>query len=284
MGIFDKILEFMGAAQVAAAYTPTTAYTGGLPSKTVNKGSKGANVKHVQNFLNWCIKAGLKVDGSCGSKTVAAIKKYQKQYGLKADGSFGAKSKAKAQQIIKAHATAPVVVVKTKQQKAVDWGKKIAADNTYHYVVWKSNDAKTKQCPICHNFGNGKYKGFNCIRFVFACWRHGGGIPCKCEGGLINNAIGQKMYSASDAQMLKLAQDAIGCKDIAVYRNKNGFGDSKLQIGDACLHFEKGVYKHIYLYAGNGQMVDSGNWSNTATQIAVRKRQSCQIIVRYTGK
>ena len=247
------------------------------PSLTAVKFGKGGSacVRMLQKWL------GLDQTGIIDKATVQA---WQTKLGVEADGYFGKGSMKKWQTYLNEHDKAEYPVIKTKQQKAVDWGKKIAADNTYHYVVWKSNDAKTKQCPICHNFGNGKYKGFNCIRFVFACWRHGGGIACKCEGGLINNAIGQKMYSASDAQMLKLAQDAIGCKDIAVYRNKNGFGDSKLQIGDACLHFEKGVYKHIYLYAGNGQMVDSGNWSNTATQIAVRKRQSCQIIVRYTGK
>ena len=86
--IHENISEALLSAQ-AAAYTPTTAYTGGLPSKTVKKGSKGTDVKHVQNFLNWCIKAGLKVDGYCGSKTTAAIKKYQKQYKLKVDGIFG---------------------------------------------------------------------------------------------------------------------------------------------------------------------------------------------------
>ena len=89
------------------AYTPTTAYTGKLPSKTVKKGSKGSDVKAVQSFLNWCIKAGLTVDGKCGTKTVNAIKKFQKQNGLKVDGAFGSKSLAKAKAIVNAHKPKP---------------------------------------------------------------------------------------------------------------------------------------------------------------------------------
>ena len=86
MSILDRLMDFMGGAEVAgAAYKPSTPYTGELPTKTVKKGSKGSNVKKLQKFLNWCIKAGLKVDGVCGDKTVKAIKKFQKQYGLKAD-------------------------------------------------------------------------------------------------------------------------------------------------------------------------------------------------------
>ena len=108
MRVIDRIIGFVNTAQLAsAAYTPSTPYTGSLPTKTVKKGSKGSEVKKVQKFLNWCIKAKLKVDGSCGKNTVAAIKKYQKQYKLKVDGVFGSQSRAKAKKIIAAHKPAP---------------------------------------------------------------------------------------------------------------------------------------------------------------------------------
>lgn len=108
MGLLDNIVQAVNGAQVAsAAYHPTSPYTGKLPSKTVKKGSSGASVKAVQHFLNWCIKAGLKVDGSCGKKTVSAIKKYQKQYKLKVDGVFGGESKRKAVKIINKYKAKP---------------------------------------------------------------------------------------------------------------------------------------------------------------------------------
>ena len=85
-------------------YVITKPYTGKLPSKTVKKGSKGADVKALQTFLNWALGTKLKVDGACGSKTIAAIKKFQKAQGLKQDGAFGSKSRAKAQALIKKYA------------------------------------------------------------------------------------------------------------------------------------------------------------------------------------
>ncbi len=95
------ILDFINSAMLGtAAYTPTKPYTGKLPTKVVRKGSKGASVKAVQNFLNWCINAGLVVDGIAGTNTVKAIKKYQKKYGLKKDGIFGGKCLAKAKKIV----------------------------------------------------------------------------------------------------------------------------------------------------------------------------------------
>lgn len=105
----NDILKVWSAVLPAKAkpYTPTTPYTGNLPSKTVKKGSKGADVKAVQTFLNWCIKAGLKTDSYCGSKTTAAIKRFQKQYKIKVDGVFGSQSKKKAQSIINAHKPKP---------------------------------------------------------------------------------------------------------------------------------------------------------------------------------
>ena len=75
-------------------------YSGKLPEKTVKKGSKGADVKAVQTFLNWCIGTKLKVDGKCGKNTLTAIKKYQKKYKLKVDGIFGSQSLKKAKEIV----------------------------------------------------------------------------------------------------------------------------------------------------------------------------------------
>lgn len=92
------------SGKLITPYTPSTPYTGSLPSGTVKKGSKGADVKATQNFLNWCINAKLSVDGNFGNATDNATRKYQTQYGLKVDGIFGAQSKRKAQEIINKYA------------------------------------------------------------------------------------------------------------------------------------------------------------------------------------
>lgn len=84
-----KMKEVLNAKQSVKIATPT-----------IKNGSKGENVKTLQNNLNSVINAGLTVDGSCGSKTVAAIKAFQKKYKLTVDGSYGPKSAAKMKEIL----------------------------------------------------------------------------------------------------------------------------------------------------------------------------------------
>lgn len=165
------------------------------------------------------------------------------------------------------------------------WAKKIAADNTYHYVKWDSNDVKTKQCPICRGFGNGKYKGFNCIRFGASVWKHGGNLPCNCEGALISNGVGEQMYKASDSEALSLAKSALGINDIVVIRNKNGIPKNQWKAGDLCLKFNNSTYEHMFYYMGDNQIADAGNYTNINNQIAIRSADnySAKIIVRYVG-
>ena len=73
-----------------------------LPSRGYFKsGDSGTQVKNLQKLLNWAIDAGLKVDGDCGAKTIAAVKKFQKAYDLEVDGKFGKNTLAKAKTIKK---------------------------------------------------------------------------------------------------------------------------------------------------------------------------------------
>ena len=64
------------------------------PTVNIKSGSTGEGAKWVQWELN---QAGysLTIDGEVGTKTVAAIKKYQKAKGLTVDGIVGAKTRAK---------------------------------------------------------------------------------------------------------------------------------------------------------------------------------------------
>jgi hypothetical protein len=63
----------------------------------VKKGVKGEPVKAMQSILKGLGYTdgdgkALEIDGSCGTKSVAAIKKFQKAKGLEVDGSCGAKT------------------------------------------------------------------------------------------------------------------------------------------------------------------------------------------------
>lgn len=83
----------------------TKAYTGTFPTLPtigyLQKGDDGTQVKNLQKFLNWCIAAGLTVDGDFGSKTDKAVRDFQEKYGLTVDGLFGKKSLEKAKTIKK---------------------------------------------------------------------------------------------------------------------------------------------------------------------------------------
>lgn len=80
-------------------------YTGKFPSLGLKgylkQGDKGTQVGRLQEFLNWCINAKLTVDKSFGPATLAAVKKYQKEYGLEVDGFFGPACLKKAKTIKK---------------------------------------------------------------------------------------------------------------------------------------------------------------------------------------
>lgn len=71
-------------------------YYGTLPTENLKYGSKGTQVKYLQDFLNWCMGAYLTIDGHFGPATRDMVKKYQKQYGLVVDGKFGPACRKKA--------------------------------------------------------------------------------------------------------------------------------------------------------------------------------------------
>ena len=64
------------------------------PKKDIQYGAKGNNVRWVQWHLNHAAKAGLKIDGSFGPLTKAAVLRFQKSKGLAQDGIVGPKTRA----------------------------------------------------------------------------------------------------------------------------------------------------------------------------------------------
>lgn len=169
----------------------------------------------------------------------------------------------------------------TTQEKIVAFAKKIAADNSWHYVHWKKDDPKTKECPICHKHPKGKYHGTYCTIFPVMCWHHGGGIKMKC-GNCLNNGLVDRIYNAkTKAEALKLARKYLGVKDIEVIRSKSGIARSALKAGDMCYYYKGNSCQHAFLYIGNGKMIDANSLKDG---IAVRKAMSCKVAIRYVGK
>lgn len=127
MSIFNKIRDYVSGASITS-YAPKSEYKGSLPKNTVRSGSKGSDVTAVQTFLNWGIGAGLTIDAICGPKTIAAIKKFQKQSNITVDGIFGPTTKKKAQELINKYDPTPTppkkkykVIDISEFQSSINW-------------------------------------------------------------------------------------------------------------------------------------------------------------------
>ena len=248
------------------AYKPTTEYKGSLPKKSVKKGSKGSDAKAVQTFLNWCINAKLKVDGSCGTKTVNAIKTFQKTYGLKADGHFGPKCRTKANEIIKAHKPAPkptptptpkptpAPTTNKVLAKAVElsWPKSTSASK-YAFKGGKPTDAFKKAFdkvyPSHKNWGSGPKTGASCDVGAATCVRASGVEP-KMPRGYSE----QIKYTPKNMKKIKYTNVAPASVakpgDMICYtKNKSGSQRHVVIMGDGCLY--EAQHQKTYFHRNN---------------------------------
>lgn len=158
---------------------------------------------------------------------------------------------------------------------------KIAKDNDYHYVKWKSKNKITHECPICHKHEKGEYYGFTAMGFAFAVWRHGAGLANNCSNEVLTEAQAEKLLKCADRKAIKIAKTNIGLKKIKVIRNNEKYIPLKsLKKGDICLCYVGKKYFHTVLYIGDGKMVDCTSGSS---QISVRKMTNCKVAIRYTG-
>lgn len=131
---------------------PKGEYTGAIPTATIQRNSKGNNVKTLQKFLNWYHPAWkLAEDGACGEKTLTAIVLFQMTEGLEIDGVFGSLSEAKATsyKAAKTTTTTPTTTKPTATEKVLGkcidvsyWQAKISVD------TWKKI-LKTCDYAIC---------------------------------------------------------------------------------------------------------------------------------------
>ena len=229
-------------------------------------------LKTVKALQQW---AGCTQDGCWQKGTSRAV---QKRILATVDGDFGKNSVKQLQKFINANAfpstggsvaTAPSVTKPkpSKQaEKAVAWARSIAKGGKYTYKKFNNKDKKTKQCPICHKL-TGKYKGWNCIGFVSACWYHGAGlkqIKCACNG-IGTDSFFTKVTAKSWADRNGKGWQMIG-------NGSKGGADipaSQLIAGDTLICYDgSGKFHHIALYTGNNKYIDDTN--TTTPHIAER--------------
>lgn len=88
MGVLGKAIPTVTQVSIAAA------------KPTIKNGSTGIEAKTLQMNLNQVAAANLVTDGVFGSKSVAALKKWQAAAGLTADGVYGPASYKKMQELL----------------------------------------------------------------------------------------------------------------------------------------------------------------------------------------
>lgn len=282
--------EISGQTKSLAKYHPA------LKATEYGKGGSTC-VKYLQKWL------GIKKDGQWGKTTSKAL---QEVIGIDNDGIFGEASMRALQKYLNTHDKAQyptkkaeqpkeqpkknntvattVVTAQTPQDKACAWAKKIAADNSYHYVRYGLGK-KAHECPVCHKHAKGKYHGWNCIGFAFACWRHGAKIKCKCSCDAMTDQLYKKALNASKANALKIVKDRLNIKDIKLIRSKSGIPLSKLKKGDIITYWKGGKYVHTALYLGNGKIADctSGRKDNIKYGAKSYTKWKIKLAIRYTG-
>lgn len=238
-------------------------------------------------------KVGATADGVWLEKTSRAV---QKWCGATQDGKF-AKNSVKALQkkinsIVYPNTTEspskpPTVPSEpTPQDKAIAWGRKIAKDGSYKYVLW-TKDKKTHLCPVCHPELKGKYHGWQCIGFVTACWYHGAGLRCiKCEC----NGLGTNNFFTKVTEESWRKRNGKDWKMITNGGKKGGKSIplEKLKAGDILICYDaKGVFHHIVMYTGNGMYIECTR--GRKPQIGERpmsklSKKHITRAFRYTGK
>ena len=253
------------------------------PALTAVEYGKGGSacIKKLQKWVS------TSQDGVLGEKTVKA---WQKKLGVSSDGVFGANSMRAWQEYLNTHDKAvypiePEAEKPTPQDKMCEWAKKIASDNSYHYVKY-SLGKKAHECPICHDHPKGTYHGWNCIGYAFASWKHGAGIKCRCSCDAMTDPLYEKVLNASKANALKIVQERIKVSTIKVMKNKSGLDYSTLKKGDIVVFFKGSKYVHTALWVGDGKIADctSGRKDNIKYGVKPYAKWKIKIAIRYTGK
>lgn len=250
--IAQAICAYLGVKTSTTPYKPTTAYTGKLPSKTIKKGSKGTQVKYLQSFLNWALGTKLSKDGVAGSKTVSAIKKFQKQYGLKADGVFGSKSLAKAKSIVEAHkpkpaptlAKVPTPAKTTTADKIV----KLAKEYAWAYGT------KSSKYGYAKGYAKAVYK--SALKKQMKKTAKVSQSDCGYFVNTVIRAAGLGKFTALGKNGRTPYPKLVGKLKI-VHKGKkipSGF----LKKGDVIRYQKKNGHQHTLLYIGNGKCAEAG--------------------------
>ena len=183
---------------------------------------------------------------------------------------------------------------------AVAWAKAVAKDNTFSYGLPKDYGGNANRCGCYYCGTNVRIKGkkyektYNCITFVSAAYAHGANDPILlkvCKRGNLPIDVYQHVRGTKLSVNVKKTFEVVGrCRDLK---------KSDLQTGDVILEFDKKGFAHAYMYAGDGDVVESTRvsksecWGPKSIRVqknSISKRlkrsgnsSNSSIVLRYIG-
>lgn len=230
---------------------------------------------------------GVAQDGSWGMKTSKAI---QKAIGVTADGWFGVNSVKAFQKYLNEHAfPTPKPVQKTIWDNANAWAEALCKSPNGKYKLF-GDDPKTQECPLCHKDA---YYGYNCIGASFAYWRHGAGIPCRCNCEVINDSMGNRLLRSNHETALALVKQCTGLTAVTIVSNGGKpIPTSALKKGDIIMYFDGKEYAHMGVHIGNGKLFDCARGHEPQMQCGKlnvdwwhkENGWDVKLVIRFTGK
>ena len=160
---------------------------------------------------------------------------------------------------------------------AVDWGIKIAEDDSFTYGTGKR--AHRYGCYFCETNvgprlnkkgkslvnGHSYEKTYCCNPFVHACYAHGAGDPAMLKACRSGSGIAMTVKSFT----------RYGCWE---YEGKVSRGD--LKKGDVLVRSN-----HVMMYIGDGKIVHAGGggWSADSIRVCNLGNRKYSFVMRYTG-
>ncbi len=159
------------------------------------------------------------------------------------------------------------VTPSSKPRAAVNWAKRIAADNSFTYGAKPAANAVgcyfcgTNHGPVKYTKPKGYEKTYVCLTFIGAAYAHGAKDPeilSECKRGRMTMYETDSNFSRFSCWM-KLGK----CKELSV---------SDLQVGDVIIKWSN--YNdnsgHVCMYIGNNNIVESSGGGWGANSIAVK--------------
>lgn len=244
-GLIPKVwVGLVKPKEVKPITKPTGKYSGNYPTTTIQKGSKGADVKLWQRFLNWYGGFKLKVDGDFGTKTDEATRAFQKTEALTEDGIVGTKTRTAAKKYKKEEPKPAPVPTKTNAQKICDQMTALSWPLGTDSKKWNyDTGAPTAACKkAMQKYGyDTKAEYSDCGDFTNTCVREAGIKPFTSLHGV------KTAFPKTEERF-----------DIVISGRVPK--DEELKPGDIIRYKKTNDSQHAMMYFGNGIVCDAGHY------------------------